>query len=54
MKIGLLGLMFIVFMTLKLTETIDWSWWWITAPLWAPLAVAVVLGSILAAHEFTK
>ena len=25
---------FLVFLTLKLTGHIDWSWWWITAPLW--------------------
>ena len=34
--------LFIVFLVLKLTETIDWSWWWVTAPLWIP--VAIVLG----------
>ena len=27
--IGLLGLMFLIFMTLKLTDHIDWSWWWV-------------------------
>lgn len=32
--IGLFGAMFIVFLVLKLTGFIDWSWWWVTAPLW--------------------
>lgn len=32
--IGFFGLMFLIFMTLKLTNVIDWSWWWVTAPLW--------------------
>lgn len=36
--IGLGGAVFIVFLVLKLTEVIDWSWWWVTAPLWIPLA----------------
>lgn len=36
--IGLAGGVFLVFLTLKLTNVIDWSWWWITAPLWAPAA----------------
>lgn len=27
-------LAFLVFLTLKLCHVIDWSWWWITAPLW--------------------
>ena len=25
---------------LKLTGAIDWSWLWVLAPLWVPLAVA--------------
>ncbi|TMZ62035.1 hypothetical protein EMG21_29765 [Klebsiella pneumoniae] len=39
--------MFLVFLGLKLTDDIDWSWWWVTAPLWisALLAVLFVSGS---------
>ncbi len=37
--IGFGGLLAIVFITLKLTKTIDWSWWWVTAPLWIPAAI---------------
>lgn len=42
-------LLFIVFLVLKLTEIINWSWWWITAPLWGPVAIffAVWLGIII-------
>lgn len=29
---------FIVLLILKLTATVDWSWWIITLPLWLPLA----------------
>ena len=29
-------ILFIVFLVLKLTKTIDWDWKWITAPLWIP------------------
>lgn len=32
--IGLPMLLFIVFLTLKLCKAIDWSWWWVTSPLW--------------------
>ncbi len=28
------GLAFVVFLVLKLTGVIDWSWWWVTSPLW--------------------
>lgn len=36
--IGFCGVLAIVFITLKLCHTIDWSWWWVTAPLWLPIA----------------
>ena len=41
--IGIGMVLFIVFLVLKLTGTIDWSWWWVTSPLWIPLAAAVVI-----------
>lgn len=42
-------LLFIIFLILKLTGVIAWSWWWVTAPLWMPiLAVIAVLVTILA------
>ena len=34
---------FLIFFTLKLCGVIDWSWWWITAPLWIPFAFGIVL-----------
>lgn len=37
---GILGLIFI---TLKLTGYIAWSWWCVLAPFWAPLAFAIGL-----------
>jgi len=42
--IGLSGLLFVVFLVLKLTGNIDWSWWWVTSPIWMPpLAVICML-----------
>ena len=44
--IGLGTLLFLVFLTLKLAEVGPvqyWSWWWVTAPLWLPLFVVIVL-----------
>jgi len=32
-----------VFLVLKLCNVITWSWLWVTAPFWLPLAVAAVL-----------
>jgi hypothetical protein len=41
--VGFLGLLAIVFITLKLTGYVDWSWWWVTAPLWGGLALALAI-----------
>ena len=35
--------LFIVFLILKLTGTITWSWWWVTAPLWGGLALVLAI-----------
>lgn len=35
-------LLFVVFLVLKLCKVIDWSWWWVTAPLWGSVALFVV------------
>lgn len=32
--IGFGGLLTIVFITLKLLDKIDWSWWWVLSPIW--------------------
>ena len=44
--IGFFGLLAIVFITLKLTGVIAWSWWWVLAPLWLPPVVIlpIVIG----------
>ena len=36
-------ILFIVFLVLKLTNVINWSWWWVTAPLWIPVSIALVV-----------
>ncbi len=41
--IGLVGVLFVVFLVLKLTHVIDWSWWWITAPLWVPVVITLLV-----------
>ena len=39
--ISFLGALFLVFLTLKLTNHIDWSWWWVTCPLWCGPALII-------------
>lgn len=37
--IGFRGMLALVFVTLKLVGVTTWSWWWVLAPIWTPLAV---------------
>jgi len=39
----LCGLLFIAFLVLKLCNVIDWSWWWVTVPLWGGLALVIAI-----------
>ena len=41
--VGIAGLLFVAFVVLKLCEVIAWSWWWVTAPLWGGIALAVAV-----------
>ena len=41
MQIGFFSLLGLVFIVLKLTNVIDWSWWWVTCPFWIGTAVAI-------------
>ena len=41
--ISLTMVLFIVFLILKLTNNIDWSWWWVTSPLWIGLAIVIAV-----------
>lgn len=43
--IGFCGLLTVVFITLKLIGIITWSWVWVLAPIWIP--IALILGLFL-------
>lgn len=50
MRVGFLSLLTICFITLKLMGYISWSWWWVLAPSWIPIAfiiLFIILSSIL-------
>lgn len=36
-------LLAIVFIVLKLCNVIAWSWLWVLAPIWIPLAIVLVI-----------
>lgn len=45
--LSLSAVLFIVFLVLKLTGNIDWSWWWVTSPLWIPFALGLALVGVV-------
>lgn len=47
---GLSIILFLVFLILKLTQTsmvADWSWWWVTCPLWIPIATVFAVWIVI-------
>lgn len=46
---GFLSLLTLLFIGLKLTGYIGWSWLWVLSPLWIPLAIvaAFILSAIV-------
>jgi hypothetical protein len=49
-----LGLLGVVFVTLKLLGIITWSWWWVTAPFWAPLAIIFAIIVVILVVAVTR
>lgn len=53
-SIGFCGLLTIAFIVLKLTKCIAWSWWAVLAPVWGPLALALVVLTIVLLVKILK
>lgn len=58
MRIGLPTLLFLIFLILKLTDKIDWSWFWVCSPLvigagiWVvAMAFFLLIGLVMVAKE---
>ena len=45
--IGFTGLLTVLFIGLKLTNVINWSWWWVFSPLWIDFALIIILSIVL-------
>ena len=42
----------IIFVVLKLTDNIDWSWWWVLSPLWIPIGLALLTIVLVGINNF--
>jgi Na+/melibiose symporter-like transporter len=52
--IGLPMVLFLIFLVLKLTDNIDWSWWWVTCPLWIVFIWFIVIIVTLVGSEVVE
>ena len=43
---GLCAILFFILALLKVTGIIDWTWLWVSSPLWVPLSI-IIGGSIV-------
>ena len=43
----------LIFVTLKLCNVIDWSWWWILSPIWITAGVAILALIVIAVWEMS-
>lgn len=49
--LGIIEILGIVLVTLKLSDKIDWSWWWVLCPIWVPFVIAIAMFTIFAIVE---
>jgi hypothetical protein len=52
--LGIGMILFLIFMVLKLTGYITWSWWYVTLPLWGPISLVLVVMGIVALIAYNK
>jgi len=38
-----LEILLVLFIGLKLTGYINWSWWWVLSPIWIPMIIIIPL-----------
>ena len=52
--ISFMGMLTILFTALKLTNYIDWSWWWVLSPMWLPLFVLLISAGLISVIKYVK
>lgn len=45
--LSFLSVLTLIFITLKLTGVINWSWWWILSPIWISISLAIIVFIII-------
>jgi len=52
--VSFMGLLTILFIALKLTNFIDWSWWWVLSPIWISLFVILISAGLLSVIKYIR
>lgn len=53
-RISTADLIGILFLYLKLTGEINWSWWWVTAPFWVGITITIIVEKFKEKRERKK
>lgn len=49
-----LPLLAVLFIGLKLTGYIDWSWWWVLTPIWLPFLIVMAILAVVGIVAWRK
>lgn len=50
--VGIVSILTLIFVVLKLTNLIDWSWWWVLSPLWIGWGLLLVIIIVFVIAEY--
>lgn len=53
-SLGAADVLGIAFVVLKLCGVIDWSWWWVLTPIWAPIGIWLLVCVIVLVVEMCE
>ena len=53
-NVDVLSVMGLIYIVLKLTGNIDWSWWYVTMPFWGTWVLAVIVFVVLRIYKAIK
>lgn len=53
-SLGFLDVLTLIFITLKLTNVINWSWWAVLSPIWIQLVLIIITVIVLLILKYFK
>lgn len=46
-SLGFIDILTLIFIVLKLTNIITWSWWWVLSPIWITILIVILIAFIM-------